>query len=664
MTSWSSSRSRKAWKTGVIPPSSSGYEPRNIRWFSTRFSSASSVRVQTARSRDLHAEHPLDGHHHAQLVGERRQPVVAVGQHDDLPVVPGLEQLLRAAVHVADDRLGVLDPLAVQHQPQPQHAVRGGVLRADVEHHVGASRLRRSEVVSVTAQYPDRRLRVPDCGVPVRSWRQPGPLTGQLRVRAAPEASPCATDRHGAPGEATPSAAAVRSARPPRRRRGQRPQVAGGVARGQRRAAGARAAHAAAARRASRWVVPGRATALAVAAAAAHASSATCAVRSQLPSGTGRTSRPARKPVERAERRPGPRRRARSPPPPPAPRSSDADRAAPTPRPAAGRSPPGRPASGQRPPARQPRARPRRPPGRRAARRRRRPDQDLAAARPSSSASATSTGTLSSHSLANSSPRDPARRPVASTRSGASSPAGRGGALHRVRPVAGQPSAAAARRARPASSSPRPGTDVDDHRSAPRDGPAPRRPGAAAGRPPRRRAGEACTEVRKWPAGPLGPQVEAAGPVQRALPWPPASPPAGRTSSPVNGRRCTSPPCGVRPPRRRIALPVDPVTACHAALRWVTCSASTTSSADTRRASTPSGPSSCSGSRRCGCVWRDSAGAHGPAWAAARWSVALAWSSRCAAGRRSRCCCWPSPPGSAQLIARRRDQSRRTSRCW
>lgn len=32
-----------------MPPSSSGYEPRNIRWFSTRLSSASSVRVHTAR---------------------------------------------------------------------------------------------------------------------------------------------------------------------------------------------------------------------------------------------------------------------------------------------------------------------------------------------------------------------------------------------------------------------------------------------------------------------------------------------------------------------------------------------------------------------------------------------------------------------------------------
>ena len=77
-----------------------------------------------------------DGEHDAELVGERRQPVVPVGQHDDLPVVAHLEQLLGAAVHVADDRLRGHDALAVEHEPQPQHAVRGRVLRPDVEHHV------------------------------------------------------------------------------------------------------------------------------------------------------------------------------------------------------------------------------------------------------------------------------------------------------------------------------------------------------------------------------------------------------------------------------------------------------------------------------------------------------------------------------------------------
>jgi ABC-type branched-subunit amino acid transport system substrate-binding protein len=47
-----------------------------------------------------------------------------------------LGELLRAPVHVADDRLAVHDPLAVEREPQPEHAVRSRVLRSDVEHHV------------------------------------------------------------------------------------------------------------------------------------------------------------------------------------------------------------------------------------------------------------------------------------------------------------------------------------------------------------------------------------------------------------------------------------------------------------------------------------------------------------------------------------------------
>ena len=98
--------------------------------------------------RHLHAEHPLGRQDDAQLVGERREPVVPVGQHDDLPVVAHLEELLGAAVHVADDRLGGQDALAVEGEPQPQHPVRGGVLRADVEHHVlgGRGRARAADL--------------------------------------------------------------------------------------------------------------------------------------------------------------------------------------------------------------------------------------------------------------------------------------------------------------------------------------------------------------------------------------------------------------------------------------------------------------------------------------------------------------------------------------
>jgi hypothetical protein len=89
----------------------------------------------------LEAHHPLDSERDAELVAERGQPVVPVGEHEDLPVVAHLEQLLGAAVHVADDGLGLDDPLAVEPQAQPQHAVGRRVLRADVEHHVGGRQL-------------------------------------------------------------------------------------------------------------------------------------------------------------------------------------------------------------------------------------------------------------------------------------------------------------------------------------------------------------------------------------------------------------------------------------------------------------------------------------------------------------------------------------------
>ena len=59
-----------------------------------------------------------------------------VGEHDDLAVVAHLEQLLDAAVHVADDGLAGDDPFAVERQPEPQHAVGRRMLRTDVEDHV------------------------------------------------------------------------------------------------------------------------------------------------------------------------------------------------------------------------------------------------------------------------------------------------------------------------------------------------------------------------------------------------------------------------------------------------------------------------------------------------------------------------------------------------
>ena len=87
---------------------------------------------------DLHAEHRFDTEDDAEFVGEGGQPVVPVSQDDDLAVVAHLEELFGAAMHVADDRLGAHDPLAVDDDPQPENPVRRWVLRPDVEDHVGA----------------------------------------------------------------------------------------------------------------------------------------------------------------------------------------------------------------------------------------------------------------------------------------------------------------------------------------------------------------------------------------------------------------------------------------------------------------------------------------------------------------------------------------------
>ena len=143
--------------------------------------------------RDLHAEHPLGGQDHAELVGEGGQPVVPVGQHDDLPVVADLEELLGAAVHVADDRLARRRSLAVEGQPQPQHAVGGRVLRADVEHHVGGGELARTRA-DADGRLPASRLPSLPAVRHLRSWTtvdlprvdQPFDPPGEPWVRVSP----------------------------------------------------------------------------------------------------------------------------------------------------------------------------------------------------------------------------------------------------------------------------------------------------------------------------------------------------------------------------------------------------------------------------------------------------------------------------------------------
>ena len=75
------------------------------------------------------------------LVGEARQPVDPVDQRRDLRVGAELGELLVAAVHVADDRVGRDDALAVEAHHEAQRAVGRGVLRPEVQDHVAGVEL-------------------------------------------------------------------------------------------------------------------------------------------------------------------------------------------------------------------------------------------------------------------------------------------------------------------------------------------------------------------------------------------------------------------------------------------------------------------------------------------------------------------------------------------
>ena len=77
----------------------------------------------------------LDRHVVGQAVGERRQVVHAVGHGDVLVVGAVLAEFLEARVQVADVGRAPRDPLALQFQQQPEGAVRGRVLRTEVQDH-------------------------------------------------------------------------------------------------------------------------------------------------------------------------------------------------------------------------------------------------------------------------------------------------------------------------------------------------------------------------------------------------------------------------------------------------------------------------------------------------------------------------------------------------
>ena len=83
--------------------------------------------------RDLDAQEFFDGQAVGVLVAHHRDVVQPVHVGQRLDVGLGLGELFRRAVQQADVRIGALDDFAVELEHQAQHAVRGRVLRAEVQ---------------------------------------------------------------------------------------------------------------------------------------------------------------------------------------------------------------------------------------------------------------------------------------------------------------------------------------------------------------------------------------------------------------------------------------------------------------------------------------------------------------------------------------------------
>ena len=101
-----------------------------------RSGGCSRLGAAAARRLHLNAEQLLDSKRVAVLLAHHRNVVQAVEVREGLVVVLELDQLLGAAVQQADVGVGALDVLALELQHQPQHTVRRGVLRAEVEREV------------------------------------------------------------------------------------------------------------------------------------------------------------------------------------------------------------------------------------------------------------------------------------------------------------------------------------------------------------------------------------------------------------------------------------------------------------------------------------------------------------------------------------------------
>ena len=129
------SRSRKARNTGVTAPICTPRSPRNSADVGDPGQLEQDRADHLGARRRLDAHQLLAGEDERHLVGEAAEPVDAVDERRHLRERADLGELFVPAVHVAGNRFGPHDLLAVEAADDAQRAVGGRVLRADVEGH-------------------------------------------------------------------------------------------------------------------------------------------------------------------------------------------------------------------------------------------------------------------------------------------------------------------------------------------------------------------------------------------------------------------------------------------------------------------------------------------------------------------------------------------------
>ena len=167
--------------------------PSHTRWEMIRLISHAMTRSTRHRSVTCDAHQLLHRQSEGHVVGHGGEVVGAVGERDDLIVVPVLAELLETRVEVADVRDTALDRLALELDHQSEHAMSGRMLGADVHQHVlGAEifvevrrpvRARSAESVSDAP-----RRRGPGWPSAISTVRR---LTASILARRAPAAHAC-----------------------------------------------------------------------------------------------------------------------------------------------------------------------------------------------------------------------------------------------------------------------------------------------------------------------------------------------------------------------------------------------------------------------------------------------------------------------------------------